>query len=879
MVVDFRKLNERVIPDEFPLPRQEDILKTLTGSHWLSTLDALAGFAQLEIAEKDREKTAFRTHRGLFQFLRMPFGYRNRPAVFQRVMQNVLAPYLWIFTLVYIDDIVIYLGTFEDHLNHIDQVLNAIKNAKITLSPSKCHFAYQSLRLLGQKVSRLGLSTQGEKVEAILQLEEPKNTHDLQTFLGMMVYFSAYIPYYAWIVSPLFELLKKKREWSWDQPQQRAFELAKQALTSAPVRAYPIAGLGYRLYTDACDIGVAAILQQVQPIKIKDLQGTKTYKKLEEVFRKNLPIPNLIIQVSKDEILPENRSWTEDFDETTVHVERVIGYWSRILRSPERNYSPTEREALALKDGLIKFQPYIEGEIIYAVTDHAALTWMKTYQNINRRLLTWGAIFAAYPDLKIVHRAGRVHSNVDPISRLRRRIPEELGPISDKLNSLDISSSKEDPLNNLFEELGPEFESNMLNVCSSLTNQLDAKEDHQEFDISIKNDFIGELKLPYSTAQGYSILVGANKEELERFLVGYKKDGHFSKVLDTLRVEENWEDPKFPQYLLGETGLIFFEDDLGRTRLCVPEAVRLDIIKEAHDELSEAGHGRYHKTYNRIAAGYYWPRMSRDILRYVRTCDVCQKIKPKRHAPFGLLQPIPIPSQPFEVISMDFIMELPQSGRFNAILVVVDKLTKFAIIVPCTSDINEEETARLLFKNVFKIYGLPRQIISDRDPRWTGQFWENVCRQLHIKRGLSTAYHPQSDGQSKILNQTLEIYLRAYVGPERNNWSEILDIFALEYNTSTHSATKFTPSFLLFGFELTTRLGYLSPSQETISRMLCDESTRDQNNEKLGSSTFKATLKRRISGLDSEKGDEGFLEKDGEKRRRLGLLKTEDACN
>src|ERR1700759_5441031 len=133
---------------------------------------------------------------------------------------------------------------------------------------------------------------------------------------------------------------------------------------------------------------------------------------------------DLVVQVAKDEVLPKNTGWAEPFEEMMVHVERVITYWSRILKPAERNYSPTEREALALKDGLIKFQPYIEGEKLYAITDHAALTWSKTYQNINRRLLTWGAIFSAYPELKIVHRAGRVHSNVDPISRLRRRIPE-----------------------------------------------------------------------------------------------------------------------------------------------------------------------------------------------------------------------------------------------------------------------------------------------------------------------------------------------------------------------------------------------------------------------------------------------------------------------
>lgn len=142
-----------MIPDEFLLPRQDDILQALQGSQYLSTLDTLSGFMQLTVKASDREKLAFRCHRGLFQFKRMPFGFWNGPAVFQRVMQEVLAPFLWIFALVYIDDIIIFSKSFDEHLQHIKCVLEAIREAKIMLSPSKCHFGYQSLILLGQKVS------------------------------------------------------------------------------------------------------------------------------------------------------------------------------------------------------------------------------------------------------------------------------------------------------------------------------------------------------------------------------------------------------------------------------------------------------------------------------------------------------------------------------------------------------------------------------------------------------------------------------------------------------------------------------------------------------------------------------------------------------
>ena len=136
-------------------------------------------------------------HRGLYQFIRMPFGWRNGPPVFQHVMQELLAPYLWLFTLVYIDDIVVYSLDFESHLKHIDEVLGAIATANITLSLPKCHLAYQSLLLLGQKVTRLGLLTHQEKVRTLLELAAPQSHKALWTFLGMAVYFSSFIPYYT----------------------------------------------------------------------------------------------------------------------------------------------------------------------------------------------------------------------------------------------------------------------------------------------------------------------------------------------------------------------------------------------------------------------------------------------------------------------------------------------------------------------------------------------------------------------------------------------------------------------------------------------------------------------------------------------------------
>ncbi len=817
MVIDYRKLNSLVIPDEFPLPKQDDMMQALSGAQWLTTLDALSGFTQLIVHENSREKLAFRCHRGLWQFTRMPFGYRNGPSVFQRVMQNVLAPFLWIFALVYIDDIVIFSKTFEDHLKHIDQVLKAIISSGITLSLPKCHFAYQSLLLLGQKVSRLGMSTHKEKVEAICELDAPQNVQELQTFLGMMVYFSAYIPFYAWIAHPLFRLLKKDTPWEWTDLHCEAFDLCKQVLSNAPVRGYAIPGLPYRVYTDACDYGLAGILQQVQPIAIRDLQGTRTYDRLKEAFNNKEPVPQLVSMLSKEHNdVPALPEWSTNFEDTIVHVERVVCYWSRVLKSAERNYSPTEREALALKEALIKFQPYIEGEKILAITDHAALTWSRTFQNVNRRLLTWGTVFSAYPNLRVVHRAGRVHSNVDPISRLRRRIPFQNGPVSDGIASVDLRKPEtyQDPMKNMYKELGDRFEEKLLSVGTRFVaheecRASDFAKDMGTIPFQLENQaFVGEL--PFQSAQTHTLLVGISEDEVKEWREAYQEDVHYRSVLDSFKKSTAHIAPEYPQYFYSDNGLIYFEDSNGNNRLCVPKSLRVQVMSMIHNTLTESAHSGYHKSYNRLATTHYWPGMSRDLQKYVSTCDICQKSKPRRHGPVGLLQPIPIPTRPFEVVSMDFIPELPESSGYNNILVIVDKLTKYAIFVPCSTTINEENTARLFFEHIIAKFGIPAQIITDRDPRWRNTFWKEVCKLMGMKRALTTAHHPQADGQTEVLNQGLEIALRAYIGPERNDWAKYLNGLALSYNSTPHTSTGYAPAYLLFGFTPRTESTLLS---------------------------------------------------------------------
>ncbi|QRW10607.1 Retrovirus-related Pol polyprotein from transposon [Ceratobasidium sp. AG-Ba] len=821
--IDYRKLNERAIPDQFPLPKQTDILHALEGAQFLSTLDALAGFTQLTIKEEDCLKTAFRFHRGLFQFNRLPFGFLNGPSALQRVMQKVLAPFLWLFALVYIDDIVIYSKTFEEHLLHLDTIFKSIIKAGITLSPKKCHLGYQSLLLLGHKVSCLGLSTHKEKVEHILSLAPPKNVKELRTFAGLIGYFGNSIPFGAWILAVLFRLLRKSDKWVWGPLQQRAFELAKEALASAPVLAYPVVGMPYRLYTDASEVGLSGILQQVQYIEVQDLEGTNAFKRLKKAYEAGEKPISLCTPTPKDEHIVSggDSEWNkENWLKTKVPIERVIAYWSRILSGAEQRYSATEQEALALKEALVKFQHYLEGAQFSAITDHSALTWARKFAYATPRLLKYSLLYSAYPGMTVIHRAGRVHDNADALSRLLWCIPKTNNPLPEDESPL-VLKEEQDAIKNLYREISPTFEKEVKELTSLyIEAHIDEYPAPEVYRTSVepKDSYTYDI----DSAISYNLLVKIDPEEEKRWIQAYSSDKHFKEVYADLQKDFDPANPPHPLYLIGDDGLIYFNNADDNKRLCVPKSLRLSIMNELHNSSHEGAHPGYARFYNQLHDVYYWPGMGKDAIRYSESCDICQKIKPRRHGKRGFLQPIPIPEQPFKVVTLDFIMDLPESNGYNAILVIVDKLTRYAHFIPCTTKINEVETASLFRDHIWAHYGLPRQIISDRDSRWTGAFWDHLTSLLGIKRALTTAHHPQADGQTEIMNQTLEIMLRSYINDSKDNWSALLPALSFSYNTSKHSTPQQTPAFLLRGYELLKPSDLLANTSQKIPRIESD---------------------------------------------------------
>lgn len=240
----------------------------------------------------------------------------------------------------------------------------------------------------------------------------------------------------------------------------------------------------------------------------------------------------------------------------------------------------------------------------------------------------------------------------------------------------------------------------------------------------------------------------------------------------------------------------------GRERLYIPiGTLRAKLLREAH-EAAFSGHLGRDKTLERLQRSYFWPKMGAAVHDYVRTCPSCQVNKASNQLPIGLLQPLAIPKHKWEHVSMDLITHLPPTSHqppHDAIIVFVDKLSKMIHAVPTTTTVTAEQTASIFFDTIFRMHGLPRVIISDRDPRFSSAFWQALFQRTGTRLAMSTANHPQTDGQTERANRTIEEMLRAYVCPHHNDWDKYLTAVEFAYNDSVHPGTGHTPFYLNYG--------------------------------------------------------------------------------
>jgi transposase InsO family protein len=826
LCVDYRGLNAITIKNRYPLPLASELLDRLGGSTVFSKIDLRNAYHRIRIREGDEWKTAFRTRYGHFEYQVVPFGLTNAPATFQAYINRALRGLVDDFCIVYLDDILIFSKTEEEHYQHLELVIERLRRAELYANPKKCEFFKPEVEYLGFLVNKNGLRMDPSRVRTISDWRNhpPKTFRDIQVFIGFCNFYRRFIYNFAGIARPLHSLLhgmKKGRKPGliadeWQAPQQEAFERLIDAFISAPVLRHYDPQRKLRMETDASGTAYAGILSQ---------------------------------------------QWKDGW--------HPIAYFSRKFSGPELNYPVYDKELMAIVMSFRQWRHYLEGvPEIEVWSDHANLRRFMSQTVLNGRQARWLIQLAPY-DFTIQYRRGSLNPADGP-SRRPDYMQTEQGegrhgsagkprgtsPKQSRSTPTQGSGSSPTPVEgksawqvgDLMPTLANKLATAALGAGGQYSCNVRGTDPEAECLIRVlslqattrsKARLAADDLVPYrealtslsqgtvpsgiSTSQG-TVPLGtptsepttyssASASEENTAILGLIKDAQeFDPQCRRISSQLRGKPEGNPPFALHGDGILRKAD-----RVYVPhqEAIRNRLLELFHD-CPSGGHWGRDKTLQLVQRHFTWNGIADDVRAYVATCPVCQGKAIHRHRPYGQLEPLPIPkdtwNSPFKEISLDWITGLPPSMKakdgqeYNSILTVVCRVTKYALFIPTRDDSTAADFAELFFEHVECRFGSPRSIVTDRDSRITSDFWREVCEIQMIKRRLSTAYHPQTDGQSEALNRIIEDYLRAYTSEDQTVWAKLLPLAQFAYNNSRNHTTQMSPNRLLHGFDCEIRI-------------------------------------------------------------------------
>ena len=743
--VDYRKVNELVKPDGYPLPRIQDCLDAVADSSLFSSFDLTSGYFQIPLREEDIPKSAFVCKYGQFEMTRMPFGLNNAASTFQRTMELALQGLQWVTCLVYIDDVIVFGKNFREHMQRVDEVLERIKDAGLKLKPSKCSMFQHEVVFLGHVVSKDGVSPDPSNIEKIIQWPRPKNARQVKQFVAMGSYYRRYVKDFARVAKPLNELTKKDKEFKWDTDCEKAFSSLKQALVSKQVMGYPLNEAGtFLLDVDASGLGIGGVLSQVQ----------------------------------------EGR-------------ERVIAFGSRGLSKSEKNYCITEKELLAVLFFVQYYRQYLIGRKFIVRTDHQALVWLFSLKEPSGKIARWIEILALY-DFTIEYRPGKKQGHCDALSRcenprecaclqLDTSEPLKCGPcakclrrgremlqgsddtshIISKIESL--RSSKDDPSHGKLRKSARQ--SNWLS--EGLSRSISA---YQLADPDINTILTGKLC--------------QRKPSTEEFASQSHAARHYYIMWDVLLVKDG------TLYKRGHSSNGLPRDD----QLIVPFELKERAIFHAHDSVT-AGHLGCKRTKAKLSQHYYWYNMREDVSLYVKRCDICARDKKPNKTPRAPMGTITT-GAPWDVVAIDFTGPFPVTERGNRyILVLTDHFSKYTEVIAVPNQTAEECASRIL-SDIISRWGAPLSIHSDQGTTFESKVFKELCKALQIRKTRTSARNPRGNGQVERFNRTLLQMIRAYLSGEQDQWDLHLGCLAGAYRASPHESTSLTPNMMMIGREV-----------------------------------------------------------------------------
>ena len=761
--VDLRRLNEVTKKDAYPLPNISDCLGSLAGARWFCTLDLASGYWQVSMADQDKEKTAFATHKGLFHFRKMPFGLTNAPATFMRLMSSVLGNLEWERCLVYLDDVIVFGSSFETCISNLEEVLKRLDEAGLKLKPSKCSLFQKEVSFLGHIVGGEGIRCDPAKVAAVQEWPSPTNASEIRSFLGLANYYKRFVKNFSQIALPLTTLTQKDVPFNWDEQCDKSFRDIKDHLTKAPTLAYPSREPSdtFILDTDASNFGIGAVLSQLQDGE-----------------------------------------------------ERVIAYASKGLTKSQRNYCTTYRELLAIVEFVPHFKHFLLGQTFQIRTDHSSLRWLHRFKDAEGLVGRWLATLANY-SYTISYRAGEQHGNADAMSRhplvqRRRRCgrPECSECTGSTPTAIKCCSTILGPRGDNAYELHYQWPSKSSPISPPGDSDSDG-EDHE-----IKPRPVAVLSVTASEPRKSNWVASWSSDELIRF---QQEDVSINTIISWLAQYPS----KPPRKLISQgspelkslcalwptlhvqDGLLFrhwISKEHGDVRqLVAPLALRGEIFRQLHCT-RQGGHLGTKRTVAMVRARFFWPNAKSDLVRWCRQCDTCAQIKGTPHHR-AKLQQDPVGSR-FERVAIDIMGELPVTEAGNRyILVISDYFTKWTQAFPLR-DMTAQTVADTLINQCFSLFGMPRWLHSDQGSNFESELFSEMCKLLDIRKTRTTPYHPQSDGMVERFNRTCQQMIKAFINENRDDWDDHLPLLLMAYRSSPQESTGMSPNLMMFGEEL-----------------------------------------------------------------------------
>ncbi|MES9880687.1 MAG: reverse transcriptase domain-containing protein [Sedimenticola sp.] len=782
--VDYRRLNAVIknVP-AFPLPRIGDCLDAVAGAKYFSTFDLTSGYFQIPMKESDIPKTAFCTKYGQYEFLSMPFGLNSSAATFQRTMELILQGLQWTTAIIYIDDIVVFAKTFDEHVERVSEILERIVKANLKLKPVKTELLQKSVIFLGHTVSEDGISPHPGNIIKITQWERPRTVRQVKHLLGMGSYYRRFVKGYATIAKPLTELTRKGKKFVWTEKCEAAFQDLKQALVGTDIMGHPNDQGEFILDVDGSVTGIGAVLHQVQ-------EGQ----------------------------------------------ERVIAYGSRALNRAESNYCITQIELLAVRYFIEHFRQYLLGRKFLVRSDHQALVWLFRLKEPRGRIARWIEVLSAY-DFTIEYRPGKKMGNADALSRCENprdcECPEQntleqlkCGPCTKcrkREEDMMLSKSWARPTNLqhaktledgcIVDQPGTTNDGNREGV-RAIQNS-----DHQVPDEVKDNSRDETTRSNKLDIQGchQDKLTAANQNEMSLMAKSQAEDEHIGPIYRALeqvqkpsKSEMVTQSPETRHYWVIWETLSLIKGVMHKTftkldgtgtylQCVVPTRYQKEILHQVHNSLL-SGHLGRKRTRQKLLKNYYWYNVKADVNNYIVKCDVCESDKPPLRTPRAPLGSLQV-GAPMDCLATDILGPLPKTPRGNRyILVVADHFSKWVEIFPI-EDQTAETCARVILNEVIARFGTPLSIHSDQGRNYESQVFKELCRMLEVKKTRCSPKNPRGNGVVERFNKTLVRMIKAYLCGEQQDWDLNLGCLASAYRSSQHEATSLTPNLLMLGRE------------------------------------------------------------------------------